>query len=103
MNCRIQKNKPTAAQRKALRGECVKEFEKLLDDYNRQVSVQVLHILRFKYGFGQQRLEQFAKYLEKMSFDFDENYKMGESDIPWLCEYQLKQSGIDLERIFKNE
>lgn len=103
MNCRIQRNKPTATQRKALRAECVKEFEKLLELYNKQVSLQILHILRFEYGFGQYRLEQFAEHLKKLQIDLDERYEMGNDNIPWLCEKQLNDSGIDLGRIFKDE
>ena len=52
MRVRINNNTPNASQRKALRQECVKEFDKLLALYNRQVALQVLYILRFDYGFG---------------------------------------------------
>ena len=34
MKVRINNNTPNATQRKALRAECVKEFDKLLADYN---------------------------------------------------------------------
>lgn len=38
MKVRINNNQPNAAQRKALKKECQKEFFKLLENYNKQVS-----------------------------------------------------------------
>ncbi len=64
MKCRLYKNEPTIAQRKALKAECVKEFNELLSRYNHQVAAQILYILRFDYGFGQERLEKFADKLK---------------------------------------
>ena len=66
MKVRINNNQPNAAQRKALRAECVKEFDKLLADYNRQVALQVLYILRFDFGFGQERLRRFSEKMKEI-------------------------------------
>lgn len=66
MKCRIYNNQPNAAQMKVLRAECVKEFDKLLSLYNREVALQVLYILRFDFGFGQERLKKFADKLAEM-------------------------------------
>lgn len=101
MKCRIYKNEPTSEQRKALKAECVKEFNKLLSEYNYQVAVQVLYILRFDYGFGQERLNKFAEKLSQMQINLENTYEMGEDNTWWLCEHKLKESGIDLERILK--
>lgn len=99
MKCRIYNNQPNAAQRKALRAECVKEFDKLLAEYNREVALQVLYILRFDYGFGQERLQKFADRLTEMQNNTVHRYEVKDGEIPDICEIKLKDSGIDVERI----
>ena len=101
MKCRLYKNEPTSAQRKALRAECVKEFNELLSRYNHQVAAQILYILRFDYGFGQKRLEKFADKLKKMQIDLEDKYEMGEDCTWWLCEQKLIESGIDVKELLK--
>ena len=101
MKCRIHKNEPNVAQRKALRQEVVKEFNTLLKRYNHDTALQVLHILHFDFGFGQSRLQKFADKLCEMQIDQQERYELPESDTPWLCETQLKESGINLDEILK--
>lgn len=101
MRVRINNNTPNASQRKALRQECVKEFDKLLALYNRQVALQVLHILRFDFGFGQQRLKQFSDKLTEMQIKTIDRYKATEGEVSDICEIQLRESGIDLKGILK--
>lgn len=103
MKVRINNQSPTAVQRKALRAECVKEFDKLLEQYNRQVALQVLYILRFDYGFGQKRLEVFSRKLGKMQTDTVTRYEAEDGDVPDICEIRLRDDGIDVERILKGE
>lgn len=99
MKCRIHKNEPNSAQRKVLRQEVVKEFNTLLKRYNRDTALQVLHILRFDFNFGQERLQRFADKLTQMQIDQQERYELPESDTPWLCETQLRDSGIDIDSL----
>lgn len=101
MKVRLNKEQPTSAQRKALRAECVKEFNELLSRYNHQVAAQILYILRFDYGFGQERLKKFADKLKKMQIDLEDKYEMGEDCTWWLCEQKLIESGIDLKELLK--
>ena len=101
MKCRLYKNEPTSAQRKALKAECIKEFNELLSRYNHQVAAQILYILRFDYGFGQKRLEKFADKLKKMQIDLEDKYEMGEDCTWWLCEQKLIESGIDVKELLK--
>lgn len=102
MKCRaLNKNEPTAAQRRALKHEVKKEFLKLLDHYNRETCIQILHILHFDFGYGQQRLEKFADKLAEMQTQQLERYELDEDDTTWLCEKQLKSDGIDVEKILK--
>ena len=101
MRVRINNNQPTSAQRKVLHQECVKEFDKLLATYNKQVALQVLHILRFNFGFGQKRLKKFADRLAEMQIKTIDFYDVTDSDVPDICEIQLRDSGIDLKELFK--
>ena len=102
MKVRINREEPTAAQRRALKAEWVKEFDKQLADYNRISAVQILHILHFDYGFGQQRLKKFAEKFANMQLKTIDHYGMTDEDTPWLCEKQLKEDGINIDEIFKN-
>ena len=99
MKVRINNNQPNAAQRKALRAECVKEFDKLLADYNRQVALQVLYILRFDYGFGQERLKRFSDRLAEMQITTIDRYEATDGDVPAICEIKLRESCINVEEL----
>lgn len=99
MRVRINNNQPNAEQRKALKQEVAKEFGKLLKQYNHDTAMQVLHILHFDFGFGQSRLQKFADKLTEMQADQKERYELSDSDTPWLCEKQLKESGIDTDSL----
>ncbi len=101
MKVRLNKEQPTSAQRKVLKAECEKEFLKLLGRFNHQVAVQILYILRFDYGFGQERLEKFADRLKQMQIDLEDRYEMGEDCTWWLCEQKLIESGIDVKELLK--
>ena len=101
MKCRIHKNEPNSAQRRALKQEVAKEFNKLLERYNRQVAAQILYVLRFEYGFGQQRLQKFADKLATMQINMEYTYELPEDDTPWLCEQKLIESGINIDKLFK--
>lgn len=101
MRVRINNNQPTATQRKVLKKECVKEFDKLLDLYNRQVALQVLYILRFKCGYGQKRLKRFSDWLAEMQIKTINRYEAIDGEVPDICEIKLRESGIDLDAILK--
>lgn len=103
MKVRINNNQPTAAQRKVLRQECASEFKKLLGMYNRQVALQILYILHFDYGFGQKRLDTFADKLKLMQNSTAERYEIIDDDVPDICEIKLKEAGIDLTELLKEE
>ncbi len=101
MRVRINNHQPNAAQRKTLRNECVKHFDNLLSTYNRQVALQVMHILRFDFNFGQQRLKQFSDKLAEMQIKTMDRYVATDEEVPDICEIQLRESGINLDELFK--
>ena len=101
MKVRIRNEKPTAAQLKALEQECVRIFDKHLETYNKESVLKILHILHFKFGFGQKRLKQFSDYFEEMQIKTIEKYMVEEREVPDICEIQLRESGINLEEFLK--
>lgn len=101
MNVRV-KNQPTTQQKKILEKEVKKEFNKLLERYNHSTAVQVMHILRFDFGWGQERLQRFADKLCEMQKHQEEFYELPPDDTPWICEKQLRESGIDIDKILEN-
>ena len=101
MKVRITNNQPTSAQRKVLHQECVKEFDNLLGIYNRQVALQVLHILRFDFNFGQERLQKFSEKLAEMQIKTISKYEATDGEVADICEIQLRDSGINIKELLK--
>lgn len=93
--------RPTAKQDKLIKQECRKEFAKLLDQYNREAAMQVIHILHFEFGFGEKRLYKFADKLNEMQREQKETYELEYSDTGYLCERQLKDDGLDVDKILE--
>ena len=101
MKCRIQDNRPNSAQKRALKQMVGAEFNELLEKYNRQANLQFLYVLHFYFGFGQKRLQQAVDKLFEMQRDLDYRYELPEDDTPFLCELKLKESGINVDKLFK--
>lgn len=99
MNCNY--TRLTKRQKADIEIECKKEFAKLLEQYNTEVALQILCILRFDYGFGQQRLKDFCEKLSNMQKEITERYSIGGEDIAFVCKEKLNQSGIDTEKIME--
>ena len=93
--------KLTAREMKAVREECQRQFDELLRVYNRQVVLQLLHVLHFEYGYGQQRLETFAHRLKEMQTGLRSRYELSENDTAWLCEQQLRADHIDVDTLLE--
>lgn len=72
---------------------------KLLAEFNREVALQVLYILRFDFGFGQERLKKFADKLAEMQNNTVHRYEVKDGEIPDICEIKLRDSGIDVDKI----
>lgn len=78
-----------------------KQFIKHLDIYNRDAALQVLHILFFDFDFDEEELQRFAVRFTQMQKEQKERYELEDEDTPWICEEQLKRSGIDIQKILK--
>lgn len=92
-------NQPSVAQRKILRQECVREFDVLLKTFNRDVMTQIIYLFRFKYNYGQKRLEHLTNDLKEVLQGVHARYELSENDTPWICEKKLKESGIDIDAL----
>lgn len=84
---------------KSVKNDIAKQFYLLLDKYNYEASVQVIHILHFEFGFGKKRLKRFAELLNQMQQEQKSRYELKDEDTPWICEEQLRQSGIDFKKL----
>lgn len=98
MRVRLGKE-PTNKQKEIVRQECIKEFDLLLSNLNRDVCIQILHMFRFKRGYGQKRLTALANDLKEVLDTIHSRYELKESDTAWLCEMKLRESGIDIDSI----
>ena len=103
MKVRLNRNQLSAAHRKILKEECVKEFNTLLETFNRDAMVQIIYMFHFKYGYGQKRLLQLTEDLKEALQGLHARYELSENDTSWICEKKLKESGIDVDAILKEE
>lgn len=88
---------------KSVKNDIAKQFYLLLDKYNYEASVQVIHILHFEFGFGEKRLKRFAELLNQMQQEQKARYELQDEDTPWICEEQLRQSGIDFKKLMSGD
>lgn len=61
----------------------------------------MLYILRFDFGFGQERLKRFSDKLAKMQITTIDRYEATDGDVPDICEIKLRDSGINVEEFLK--
>jgi hypothetical protein len=87
--------KPTEEQREIIK----KEFDKLLDNFNHDTFVQIAHYFHFERGFGQKRLEHLIKGLKTALNGIHSRYELSEGDTTFICEQQLKNSGINVDEL----
>ena len=97
MRCNVPKL--TKRERDAVTVECERQFAELLKDFNRQAAVQVLYVLHVEYGFGQSRLEDFARKLTAVQTGLETRYEMKRDDTPFLCETRLRADHIDVDKL----
>lgn len=100
MKARIQRGVNLS---KSVKNDIAKQFYLLLDKYNYEASVQVIHILHFEFGFGEKRLKRFAELLNQMQQEQKSRYELQDEDTPWICEEQLRQSGIDFKKLMSGD
>lgn len=101
MKCRhmskVVKNQLNANQKKTINNE----FLKLLDDYDRQTAIADMCVLRFDEGYGMKRLKRHLKRLIEFQKTIRERYEACEDDVSSICEIRLRESGIDVDELFR--
>jgi galactokinase len=48
-------------------------------------------------------LKRFAELLNQMQQEQKERYELENEDTPWICEEQLRQSGIDFKELMSGD
>ena len=85
----------------SVKDDIAKQFMLLLDKYNYDAALQVLHILHFDFKFGNKKLKRFADRLTQMQKEQKERYELQDEDTPWICAEQLRKDGIYVDKILK--
>ena len=85
----------------SVKDDIAKQFMLLLDKYNYDAALQVLHILHFEFGFGEKRLQKFATCLTEMQKEQKERFELDDEDTPWICEEQLRKDGISVSKLLQ--
>lgn len=96
---KVNLNRLNKRQKEIVREECVKHFDTLVENMNRDVFIQMAHYFHFKCGYGQKRLETLVEGLKEALDGIHARYELSESDTSWVCEKKLKEDGIDVERL----
>jgi hypothetical protein len=99
MKARIKCTGVNLAQ--SVKDDIYAQFLKLIDGYNYDAALQLLHILHFEFGWGEKRLQRFADCLTKMQKEQKERYELQDEDTPWICAEQLRRDGIYVDKILK--
>lgn len=99
MKVRIQKEEPTPIQKRALEREATRQFLSLIDKYNRDAIIMMCNTLYFKFNFTEEQLKEFCREFTNVQKERQERYDMPEADVPWLCEIQLRDEGINIEEL----
>ena len=98
---RVNINKPNEKQRQILRQECIKEFDKLTENMNRDVYIQLLHFFHFERGYGQKRLQVLADDLKTALDGIHARYELSDNDTAWICEKKLREDHIDVDKLLE--
>lgn len=85
----------------SVKDDIAKQFMLLLDKYNYDAALQVLHILHFEFDFTEEELQHFADCLTQMQKEQKERYELDDEDTPWICAEQLRRDGIYVDKILK--
>lgn len=85
------------AEEKAMKIEIQKYFAELDRKNLNEIDAIVLWVLHEEFGFGKSRMKKFHDRFIPTLNELTKRYEMDDSDRIWLCTYQLKQLGVDIE------
>lgn len=87
----------TAAEKKAMNMEIQRQLAEYDIKNANELDAMILWHLHEEFGLGPKRLKQFYDTFVPQLDALVERYMMDDSDKVWLCTYNLKQYGIDIE------
>ena len=87
----------SADEKKALDIELDKQIAEHMHEHNLEVAAMCLWVLHEKFGFGTERLRRFYDGFCDGIDDLTKYYVMTDKDAAWLCNWKLKEYGIDIE------
>lgn len=96
---KVRLPKTNKKQNEIIKEAVTEEMNTQIDRFIENMTMQMLYVLHFKFGFGQKRLEQFAQFLTAQQGELKEKYEMKHDDIPFLCQKKLEDDGINLDKI----
>lgn len=91
----------TAAERKAMEIEIRKEIAVQMKENAKDIDSMILWFLHFEFGFGKKKLRRAYDRMEPMMKQLIEHYEMDDSEKGYLCRYQLKNYGVDIDEWHK--
>lgn len=89
----------TVAEKKAMQIEIQKELAEYDRKHLMEIDAVVLWQLHTQLGFGKKRLERFYRSFAREFSALIHRYDMDDSDGVWLCTHQLKEIGVDMEKL----
>lgn len=91
--------KPTNAEKKAMRREINQQIIQADAKYKRDLVALVLWALHVHPDtqYGKKRLKNFYMTFDKIHQDMLDYYEMCDDEAAWLCQYNLKEIGVDID------
>lgn len=94
----------TAAEKKALDIEVKRQLAEYDKKHVMELDAIILWQLHAQLGFGKKRLERFYRKFAEAYRDLLKRYEMeGEGESTWLFTYKVKELGVDLEALYREE
>lgn len=87
-----------AAERKALDMECRRMLAEHTRLHEIEMDAIIIRQLRRMTGWDEAELKSFYQGFNVELNKLLKHYEMDDDDAPWLCTYELKKEGIDIEQ-----
>ena len=96
MKSRVRYNL-SSSEEKAMKAELKRQFQEFDRRHTLELDALVLWSLHEQLGYGKKRLKRFYERFNKSLKEMGERYDFDDADKIWLCQFKLKEIGIDIE------
>lgn len=93
----------TKAEETAMNMEIRKAVREFDQENMNKIDALVLWVLHDKFGFGRERLLRFMNAFNPALDELIRHYEMEHEDEEWLCLEKLKEIGVDVEAINREQ